>query len=50
MTADLGSTCYNIIDELANQVSGYRTVSEGKIIVSPLIGQDKTQTMQFFFD
>ena len=50
MTADLGSTCYNIIDELANQVGWYWKVDNNKIIVSPLVWQDKTQTMQFFFD
>lgn len=53
MTADLGSTCYNIIDELANEVWWYWSVDQWKIIISPLIWEDKTfwsNKMEFFFD
>ena len=50
MTYDLGTTCYNIIDELANQVWGYWTVKDDTIVMSPIIWEDKTNTVEFFFD
>lgn len=53
ITYDLGSTCYNILDELANQVWGYWTVKDKKIIISPIIWDDKTSwsnSIEFFFD
>lgn len=53
MTYDLGTTCYNILDELANQVWGFWTVKDKKIVISPIIWEDKTSwsnTVEFFFD
>lgn len=49
----LGSTCYNIIDELANQVGAYWRVRNGQILMADVVGKDKTigsEQVRLFFD
>ncbi|HPC34026.1 MAG TPA: hypothetical protein PLP73_00010 [Candidatus Absconditabacterales bacterium] len=53
MEYDLGTTCYNILQELADQVQGYWTVKDNKIIISTMVGEDKTMgsnEIKLFFD
>lgn len=53
MEYQLWTTCYNIIQELADQVGAFWTVKDGTIVMSEIIGQDKTfgsNTVSLFFD
>lgn len=53
MEYQLWTTCYNIIQELADQVGWYWVVRDWRIVVSPLVWQDKTigsNEVKLFFD